>query len=137
MTDQKSLDDVAMLLMQYPGVSSARGWRLDGASSDGFVRLRFRCCDFASLKAISGCAIFANVEITTGNPESRLGYEEEGASDMPFELRIEDVDDANDRPTRAQILGVLLARDLRRRQLIDDDTAVQLQLAWNAVPTCK
>ena len=131
MTDQQSLDDIAMLLMQYPGVSSARGFAAD---NDGKVWIHFRCREFASLKAISSCAVAANVLITVGNPDSRLCYEAEGVSDLPFDVEIDDHDQPETPPTDSQIFGVFLARNLKKSRLLDGDVADQLQRGWNAYP---
>ena len=131
MTDQKSLDDIAMLLMQYPGVSSAQGLTSGG---DGKVWIRFRCSDFASLKAISHCAIAANVLITVGDPDSRLCCEAEGVSDLPFDVMIEDDDQPKTPPTDSQVFGVFLARNLKKRRLLDGEIADRLQRGWNALP---
>jgi hypothetical protein len=131
MTDQQSLDDVAMLLMHYPGVSSARGFLPD---NDGKVWIRFRCNDFTSLKAISSCAVAANVLITVGDPDGHLCYESSNATDLPFDVQIEDEDPTNTLPTASQIFGVFLARNLKKRGLVDSDVAGRLQRGWNAIP---
>ena len=131
MTDQQSLDDIAMLLMQYPGVSSARGFT---SGNDGKVWIHFRCSEFASLKAISSCAVAANVVITVGNPDGHLCYEAESVTDLPFDLSIDD-DQPKTPPTDAQIFGVFLARNLKKSRLLDGETSDQLQRGWNARPT--
>jgi hypothetical protein len=131
MTDQQSLDDIAMLLMRYSGVSSAAGF---SSGNDRSVWIHFRCNDFASLKAISWCAVAANVAITVGKPDGRLCYEAAEATDLPFDVRIEDEDQENDYPTAAQIFGVFLARSLKKRGLLEDEVANSLQRRWNAFP---
>ena len=131
MTDQQSLDDIAMLLMQYPGVSSARGFT---SGSDGKVWIHFRCSEFASLKAISSSAVAANVLITLGDPDSRLCCEAESVADLPFDVRIEDDNQPQTPPTDSQIFGVFLARNLKKRRLLDGEVADRLQRGWNALP---
>ena len=131
MTDQQSTDDIAMLVMQYPGVSSAQAFT---SGSDGKVWIHFRCGEFASLKAIASCAVAANVLITIGDPDGRLCYEMEGVTDLPFDIKIEDDDQPKTPPTASQIFGVFLAQDLKKSRLLDSEVAEQLQRGWNAVP---
>lgn len=95
-TDQQSFDDIAMLLMQYDGVRSARGF---GPDHESKVRIHFRCNDFSSLGAIASCGVAANVAITVGNPRSRLCYESDKATDMPFDVEIADGSDFGQLPT--------------------------------------
>ncbi len=130
MTDRQSLDDIAMLLMRYPGVSSARGFLSD---NDGKVWIHFRCSELTSLKAISWCAVAANVLMTVGDPNGRLCYEAADATDLPFDMRIEDEDQTSTSPTASQIFGVFLARNLKKSRLLDGEVADRLQRGWNAV----
>ena len=131
MTDQQSLDDIAMLLARYPGVSSSRGFASD---RDNNVHIRFRCNDFTSLKSIASCAVAANVPIKVANPGARLCYESDDVADLPFDVAIDDAGPPDDPPTSSQIFGVFLARSLKKNRLLDGDIADQLQRRWNARP---
>lgn len=131
MTDQQSLDDIAMLLMQYSGISSARGF---AANSDRKAWIHFRCCEFTSLKAIASCAVAANVLITVGDPQSRLCYEEKEVKDLPFVLKIGDDNQDGATPTGCQIFGIFLVWNLKESGLVDDEVADRLQRKWNAHP---
>ena len=131
MTDQQSLDDIATLLMKYPSVCSAAGFKSD---RDGKVRIHFRCSEFASLKAIASCAAAANVTISIDHPDLSYCYEKEDVKDiMPFRIEIED-DDPPDWPnTSSQIFGVFLVWDLKENLLLDSEVADQLLRRWHAV----
>jgi hypothetical protein len=129
MTDQQSLDDIAMLLMQYPGVSSARGFTSGSDGSDGKVWIHFRCSEWRSLKAIASCAVAANVVITVGDPDGALCYEAEDVADLPFDVEIED---AQTPPTYCEVFGVFLARNLEESGLLGSDVADELLRRWNA-----
>jgi hypothetical protein len=130
MTDQQSLDDIAMLLMKYPGVSSAAGGT---SEAGGKVWIRFRCGELESLKAIASCAVAANVLITIGDPETRCCYEAEGVTDLPFDMSIKDYRQPETPPTASQIFGVFLAWNLKEIRLIDSEFADQLLRGWHAV----
>ena len=72
--------------------------------------------------------------ISTGDPDGRLCYESDIAVDCPFDIAIADDDNLDAPPTQTQIFGVFLVRNLRHHELIDDETADQLQRDWNARP---
>lgn len=130
MADQESLDTVALLLMKYPGVSSAAGFAVDVTT----VSIHFRCSNFESLKAIGSCAVAANVPVSLWNPDSSLCYEEPGVEDCPFSVVVEDECLEDGPPSASQIFGVFLARDLKVRGIIEPEFSELLQSKWNSVP---
>jgi hypothetical protein len=130
MSYQDSLDAIALLLMNFPGVSSAAGFLGD----DEAVSIYFRCADFESLKVIGSCAVAANVPVSLGDPKSRLCYEESEVEDCPFRVLIDDDRVNEGPPSTSQIFGVHLARSLKSRGLIEAEFSDRLQTGWNAIP---
>lgn len=106
MTDQQSLDDISMLLMRYPGISSARGFQ--GRDCDE-VSIFFRCEELTSLEEISFCAYVANVEVVVGVSSIRMGFEPEDVSGLQFIVKVAEDIPPTDPSTRAEIFGVFLA----------------------------
>lgn len=129
MSYQESLDAIALLLMKFPGVSSAAGF----LSDDETVSIHFRCADFESLKVIGSCAVAANVSVTLSNPNSRCCFEELEVEDCPFRIFIDDDCVSEGPPSTSQIFGVYLARSLKSRGLIEAAFSDRLQTGWNAV----
>ena len=113
MTDKQSLDEIAGLLLKFPGITSAVVFR---PPDRPHVHVRFRCIDAASLKAIASCAAWANVTIVLRDPSSRICAEKEDSWDLPCDITIPD--EETDLPTQPQVFGVWLADDLRRCLLI-------------------
>lgn len=126
MTGQQSLDDIKMLLLKYPGVTSAIVSRASGAAD---VQVRFRCANANSLRAIAVASVWANVGITVGDPNSRLCAEPDSASDLPFDISIPDSEATS--PTHPERLGVYLSDDLEAQGLIDLELLKSLHARWN------
>ena len=126
MTDQSSLEEIAKLLLKYPGITSAVVFRI---SESNRVRVRFRCADAASLKSIASCAVWANVTIKLGNPDTRICAEREQSSDLPCDITF--VDNETEIPTQPQIFGVWLSNDLEHKGLISTEECQRLHSGWN------
>jgi hypothetical protein len=126
MTGQQSLDDIRMLLLKYPGVTSATVFRAPGADE---VHIRFRCTEIKSLRAIAAASVWANVAITLGDPNGRLCGEPDVASDLPCDIAIPDSETKS--PTHPERLGVYLSDDLEAQGLIDLELLQNLHARWN------
>ena len=126
MTDQSSLEEIAKLLLQYPGITSAVVFR---SSEPNRVHVRFRCVDADSLKSIASGAVFANVTIKLGDPDSRLCAEREESSDLPCDITIADRE--TEIPTQLQRFGAWVADDLKRKGLISTEECQRLHSGWN------
>ena len=130
MTDEQSFEDIAFLLNLYPGVSFANVIRCE----DDHIRIRFRCHSIESLKKIVDCAVGANVGIKIGPPDVRWSEEPEGFEDLCFYIQIQNDWTDYAPPSRSQIFGVFLARNLKATGGLAADRFVTLQKGWNAVP---
>lgn len=127
MTDQQSLNDIKMLLLTYPGISSAVVFRIPDRHK---VRIRFRCANATSLRSIAACSVWANVQITLGDPDTSICAEPEGVSDLPCDIEIPD--EESEVPTQPERFGVYLSDDLEAQGLISAETLQRLHSGWNA-----
>ena len=126
MTDQQSLEEIAKLLLRYPGITQAVVFRNPRQKS---VHVRFRCVDATSLKSIASCAVWSNVTIKLGDPDSSLCAEREKSSDLPCDITIPDKETKI--PTQPQRFGAWLADDLKCRRLISSEECQRLHSGWN------
>ncbi len=130
MTDQQSLDEIAKLLLKYPGITSAVVFQVPDRPE---VHVRFRCVDANSLTAIARCTVRANVSIELGDPDSGICAEQDKSRDLPCDITIPDEEamDGEETPTQPQLFGVFLADDLERKGLISTDDMSRLHSGWN------
>ena len=126
MTDTQSLEDIRTLLLAYPGVNSAVVFRVPNCDE---VHMRFRCNDAESLRSIAAASVWANVEITLGDPNCRICAEPEGVLDLPCDIEIPD--NHSEIPTESQLFGVYISADLADQGLITEDRLTQLHTGWN------
>jgi hypothetical protein len=126
MTEPQSLDDITNLLLTYPGVPSACAFRIQDRDE---VRIRFRCTNADSLRAIAVAAVWSNVLITLGDPDSNICAEPPGARDLPCDIAIPD--DETQPLTQSERFGVWLSEDLESQGLITLSELERLHLRWN------
>ncbi len=126
MTDEQSLKDIRSLLLKYPGVTSAVVFRVPDKNE---IHIRFRCTDAASLRAIAASAVWANVVITLGNPNTSICAEPRGVTDLPCDVSIPDGE--ADTPTQPERFGVYISDNLEEQGLISLDESSRLHARWN------
>ena len=126
MTKQQSLDDIKMLLLKYPGITSAVVFRDPDRNA---VHIRFRCTDATSLRSIAACSVWANVVITLGDPNMSICAEPRGVTDLPCDIDIPD--EESQVPTQPERFGVYISDDLETQGLISIESLQRLHSGWN------
>ena len=122
--DKETLTNLAMLTGKLPGVASV-SVRNDGNST----HIWFRCDSLRSLAMISDLAGGANVLIHVMPPQPTADGVE--LDSLAFQISIPDDTDGSC-PSTAQILGIFMARSLKKTGLLAPELADQLQRVWNA-----
>jgi hypothetical protein len=108
MTSQQSLDVLRSLLLTLPGVTSAVVFR---HGKPKCVHVRIRCTDAASLRTLAMAAVWANVSITLGYPDSRICAEpDKNNHDLPCDIEMPD--HTREAPTQPEFLCAYLALEL-------------------------
>jgi hypothetical protein len=126
MTSQKSLDIISLLLLRYPGVTSAVVFRLKDPERIG---IRFRCQNIESLRSIAATTPGSNVSIRLSDPNMRICAESKEASGLPCDISIEDTE--TDIPIWPERFGVFIAADLERQELITKQELIEYHGQWN------
>jgi hypothetical protein len=116
-----------LLLLKYPGVTSAAVFRLHDRDE---VWIRFRCKNIDSLNSIAATSPKSNFSIRLGDPNGRLCGESKEAAGLPCDINIEDTE--SDTPTWPERFGVFIAADLERQQLITKQELSEYHGRWNA-----
>ncbi len=77
------------------------------------VALRIRCRDAGSLRTLAIAAVWTNVSITLGNPETRICAEpDKNNHDLPCDIELPDHE--SEMPTPAELLCAWLALELAK-----------------------
>lgn len=124
MTSQETLDDIKSLMLEFAGITSAVAFRSNEGDS---VWIRFRCCDFDSLRTITSIAEASNVSISIGEAHGRRCGEEKTDPNLPFDMTISEVHGENPLTT-TEIFGIFLARTRRKQGLQNTAAAHRLQV---------
>lgn len=123
--DKATLTNLAMLARKLPGVASV-AVRHDGNGT----HIWFRCDSLRSLAMVSDLAAGANVLVHVIPPQPTADGVD--LDSLAFQITISDDVDGGC-PSAAQILGIFMARYLKRAGLLAPEIADELQREWNAV----
>lgn len=126
MTEQDSLDRIKQLLLTYPGMESAVVLRVPQKHE---VWIRFRCNDASSIRSIASSAVWANVVVTLGAPDSSMCAEPDGVRELPCDIEIPDTETCC--PTHVERFGAYISASLADRGLLSEDNLAQLHSRWN------
>ena len=127
MNREESLSQVARLLTTLPGVSIV--WK----HRDRFLMQISSQESLARLETISYAANVSLVVESDWRPF--MPGDIPDPKSIRYEFRFPVEQDSAEPPSRLQVVGILLARELKARQLLAAQEADSLQQAWNAVPT--
>jgi len=126
MTSQESLEQIAQLLLTYPGMASAVVFRLPAKEA---VHIRFRCTEEISIRSIAVESGWANVRILLGDPNRSMCVEPEDACALPCDITIPDTE--TQPPTHVERFGVYIAVNLAEKGLISEKRLQELHARWN------